>query len=142
MSFWHEKEGKRLFQELPLYNVLIEKPRIKRVKNIYLLPFTPFYGEFSIVKISGAFKRYTRSYKIEIIDAKDPLTQLETSKSRVEDFFKDLLDEMRGFKYQITVKVLLRKHKNYGHMKFVLVYFNSTTTTLVNLEYDLDKSFQ
>ena len=29
MSFWDEKEAKRLFQELPFYNVLIEKPRIE-----------------------------------------------------------------------------------------------------------------
>ena len=25
MSFWDEKEAKRLFQELPFYNVLIKK---------------------------------------------------------------------------------------------------------------------
>ena len=33
MSFRNEKETKRLFQELPFYNVLIEKPRIKHLKN-------------------------------------------------------------------------------------------------------------
>ena len=33
MSFWHEKEAKGLFQELPFYNTFIEKPRIKRLKN-------------------------------------------------------------------------------------------------------------
>ena len=27
MSFWDEKEAKILFEELPFYNVLIEKPR-------------------------------------------------------------------------------------------------------------------
>ena len=37
MSFRDEKEAKRLFQELPFCNVLIEKPRIKRLKNIVLL---------------------------------------------------------------------------------------------------------
>ena len=31
MSFWDEKEAKSLFQELPFYNVLIEKPKL----NIY-----------------------------------------------------------------------------------------------------------
>ena len=50
MSFWDEKEAKRLSQELPFYNVLIEKPRIKRVKNIDLLHGLPFYDELSIVK--------------------------------------------------------------------------------------------
>ena len=34
MGFWNEKEAKRLFQELPLYNALIEKPRIKHLWGI------------------------------------------------------------------------------------------------------------
>ena len=43
MSFWDEKAAKRLFQELQFYNVLIEKPRIKRLKNIDLMRELPFY---------------------------------------------------------------------------------------------------
>ena len=73
MIFGMKKTPKRLFQELPFYNVLIEKPRIKRVKNTDLLHELPFYDKLSIVKILEAFKRYVRSYKIEMIDSKDPL---------------------------------------------------------------------
>ena len=71
MGFWNEKEAKRLFQELPLYNALIEKPRIKHLKNIDLLHKLPFYEELSIVNISQAFKRYARSYKVKIVDSKE-----------------------------------------------------------------------
>ena len=49
---------------------------------------------------------------------------------------------MKGFKYQITVKVLLSKQKGDGEIEFAPVYFNSTTKTMINLEYDLDKSSQ
>ena len=94
MSFWEEKEAKRLSQELPFYNVLIEKPRIKRVENTDLLHKLPFFDESNIVKISQAFKRYARSYQIEIIDSKYPLVQLEASKSSIENLFKDLLHGM------------------------------------------------
>ena len=59
MSFWDKK--KKLFQELPFYNVLIEKPRIKRVKNIELLHELPSYDELSIVKLLQTFKRYSTS---------------------------------------------------------------------------------
>ena len=55
------------------------------------------YDELSVVEISKAFKRYVRSYKIEIIDSKDPLAQLGASKSSIEDLFKDLLIEMKRF---------------------------------------------
>ena len=47
MSFWDEKEAKRLFQRLPFYNVLIEKAKIKSLKNIDLLHDLPFYDELS-----------------------------------------------------------------------------------------------
>ena len=52
------------------------------------------------------------------------------------------MDEMKGFTYQITVKVLLSKHKGKGGIEFAPVYFNSTTKTVINLKYDLNKSFQ
>ena len=55
--------------------------------------------------------------KVELIDKKDPLTQLEASKSTIKDLFNDLLDETKCFKYQITVKMLLKKQK-YSHRIF------------------------
>ena len=82
-EFWNEK----LFQILPFHNALIEKPKIKHLSNIELLHELPFYNELSVVEISKAFRRYARSYKIEIIDPKDPLAQLEVSKSSTEDLF-------------------------------------------------------
>ena len=142
MSFRDEKEAKRLFQELPFCNVLIEKPRIKRLKNIVLLHELSFYDELSIEKISKAFTRYARSYRTEIIDLKDPLVQLEPNKSSIKDLFKDLLVETNGFKYQITMKVLLRKYKENESIKFDSIHFNSTTKTVINSEYGLDKYFQ
>ena len=51
------------------------------------------------------------SYKVELVQKKDPLIQLETSKSSIKDLSNDLLDETKGFKYQITVKVLLKNTK-------------------------------
>ena len=113
MSFGGKKEGKRFFQELPFYDVLIEKSRINYVKNIDLLHEIPFYDELSTVKISEVFKRCARSYAIEIIDPKDPSKdpRLEDSISCIIELFKDLLEEIKGFKYQITVRVLLWKHR-------------------------------
>ena len=139
MSFWDEK---RLFQELPSYNVLIEKPQIKRLSNTDLLHELPFYNELSLLQISKAFNGYPRSYKIEITDLKDPLVQLEASKSSIKDLFNDLLNEMKGFKYQVAVKVLLSKYRGNGDIKFSPVYFNSATKTVINSKYMLDKSFQ
>ena len=49
------------------------------------------------------------SYKIKIIERKDPIVQLEASKLSIKNLFSNLLNETKAFKYQITVKVLLKK---------------------------------
>ena len=49
---------------------------------------------------------------------------------------------MKGFKYQITVAVLLSKEKGNGDIEYSSVYFNSVTKTVINSEFSLDKSFQ
>ena len=91
MIFWDEKEAKRLFKKLPFYNVLIEKPRIKYLKNIDFLHELSFYIELSIKQVSKAIKRYAKTYKIEITDPKDRLVQLEASKPSIREFFKRLI---------------------------------------------------
>ena len=50
------------------------------LSNVELLHELPFCDQLSVVKISVAFRRYVRSYKVEIIEPKDPLAQLEASK--------------------------------------------------------------
>ena len=49
---------------------------------------------------------------------------------------------MKGFKNQITVKVLLSKYKGNGGKEFAPVYFNSSTKTVINFEYNIDKYFK
>ena len=56
--------------------------------------------------------------------------------------FKDLLNEIRGFKYQITLAVLLRKIKKDENIEYSPVYFNSTTKTVINNKFNIDQLFQ
>ena len=97
------------FKELPFYNKSIEKPKVKRLKDIDRLAELRFYEQLSVIKTDQALTGYAISYKVEIIERNDPIVQLETSKLSIKDLFKDLLNETKGFKYQITVKVLLKK---------------------------------
>ena len=111
------------FKELPFYNKHIEKPKIKRLKNIDLLSELPFYEELNVIKTDHAFKGYAMSYKVELVEKKDPLIQLEASKSSIKDLFNDLLDETKGFKYQITLKLLLKNTKKLklNFLLFILI---------------------
>ena len=129
------------FKELPFYNTYIEKPKIKRLKNILLLSELPFYQELSVVKANKAFRGYAMTYKVKLFDKKDPLSQLEASKSSIKDLLNDLLDEIKCFKYQITIKILLKKYKC-TEIEFSPVYFNSTTKAVINHTFHLEKAFQ
>ena len=129
------------FKELPFYNKHIEKPKIKRLKNIDLLSELPFYEELNVIKTNHAFRGYAMSYKVEIIEKKDPIKQLEASKSSIKDLFSDLLNETKGFNYQIMLKVMLKKYKPNGEIEFRPFYFNSTTKTVINHKFSLGNAF-
>ena len=82
---------------------------MKRLKNIDQLAELSFYERLSMIKTGQAFRGYAMSYKVEIFERKDPIVQLEASKLSIKGLFSDLLNETRGFKYQITVTVSLKK---------------------------------
>ena len=82
------------------------------------------------------------SYKVELVEKKDPVVQLEASKSSIKDLFSNLLNEIKSFKYQIAVKILLKKYKLNEKIEFDPVYFNSVTKLVINNKFKLEKSFQ
>ena len=73
---------------------------------------------------------------------KDPVEQLEASKSSIKDLLNDVLNETKHFKYQITLKVTLKKYKPNEEVEFRPVYFNSTTKAVINHKYSLENAFQ
>ena len=70
------------------------------------------------------------------------ILQIEASKLSIKDLFNDLLNETKGFKYQVIVKVLLKKYRSNSEIEFTPVYFNSSAKTIINHRYKLDQSFQ
>ena len=56
--------------------------------------------------------------------------------------FNDLLNEAKGFKCQITVKVLLKKYKLNEEIEFGPVFCNSLTKTVINYRFRLENPFQ
>ena len=129
------------FKELPFYNKSIEKPKVKRLKNIDRLAELSFYEQLGVIKINQAFRRYTMLYKVEMIQRKDAIVQLGASESSIKDLFINLLNETKGFEYQITVKVLLKKYKLIEEMEFAPVYFNSFTKSSDKSQIQIRKFF-
>ena len=121
------------FKELPFYNKHIEKPKIKRLKNIDLLSELPFYEELNVIKTNHAFRGYAMSYKVEIIEKKDPIKQLEASKSSIKDLLNDLSNDLPN-----NTKSYVKEYKPNGEIEFRPVYFNSTTKTVRNHKFCLN----
>ena len=86
-----------------------------------MLSELPLYEELNIIKTNHLFRGYAISYRVEILEKKDPIEQLEASKSSVKDMFSDLLNETKEFRP---------------------VYFNSTTKTVINHKISLENVFQ
>ena len=72
------------------------------------------------------------SYKVQRIEKNDPIVKLEANKLSIKTLFSDLLNELKGFKYQITKEVLSKKYKLNREIEFRPVYFNSATKTVTN----------
>ena len=77
---------------------------------------------------------------IEIVERKDLIVQLEASKLSIKNLFDDLLNETKDFKYQITVKFLLKTWKRNREIEFAPVYFNSWTKTVINNRFKVEDS--
>ena len=136
--YWDES---KIFKILPFYNSHIDIPKIKKFSNIRLLKELPFFNDLNIVKNKTVFSGYAQSYKIEIVDKKDVIIQLKSSEISIKYLFKDVLIEMKGFKYQVTLQVLLSKVKSIGFIECSTVYFIFLTKTVIGKKYHLNESF-
>ena len=81
------------FKEHPFYNKPIEKTKVKRLKKIDQLAELPLYEQPSVIKTNHAFRGYAMSYKVEIIEKKESIVQLEVNKLNITDLFKLLMKQ-------------------------------------------------
>ena len=79
----------------------------------------------------------------QISRKKDPIKQIEASKSSIKDLVSDLSNEKKkDFEYQITLKFTLKKYKPNNEIEFRPVYFISATKTVINHKFSLENAFQ
>ena len=81
------------------------------------------------------------SYKLKLVEKKDPIERLEASKSSIKDLLNDLLNETNGFKQQITLKVTLKNTKalKLNLLQFILIQQEST---VINHKFSLENAFE
>jgi len=87
-----------------------------------------------IAQTEKALKGYTKSYEIEVRDEMDPLKQLNITKIGVEYELKKQLEQLKGYKFVLTLKVTFEKTE-----QIKTAYFNSQPQMVLN-EKDIDLS--
>ena len=68
---------------------------------------------------------------MKLLIKKDVIIQLKSSEISIENLFKHLLVEMKGFKHQVTLYILLSKIKSSDLIEYSTVYLNSLTNTVI-----------
>ena len=67
---------------------------------------------------------------------------MSVSKTSIKNLFDELFGEKRGFKYIISVKIILKKQINDNEFDPKTLYFNSLIKTVINRRYHLNDSFE
>ena len=100
----------------------IPKPR---TKTPVPLPRT------KIEQVAKAMKGYTKSFEIGIKNNKDPLAQLQNTRKSTEYHIRNILESMKGLKFDETLKVTFKKLVKDGTLDKT-AYFNSKAQTIIN----------
>ena len=92
-----------------------------------------------ISQTEKALKGYTKSYEIEVRDEMDPLKQLNITRRGVEYELKKQLEQLKGCKFVLTLKVTFEKIEQKDKTITKTAYFNSHPQIILN-EKDIDLS--
>ena len=93
-----------------------------------------------IEQTDKALKGYTKSYEISIKNNKDPLAQMQNTRKAIEHHVIALLNEMKGLKFNETLKITFEKQKG-DELIEKEAYFNAKPQTVTN-EIEIDNLLQ
>ena len=103
----------------------------------------PIYDSVGISRREHALKYYAETYDVEIIDRIILADSLFLAKSSIINLFKDILREKRGFKYNLEIKVTLKRWNNaINRFDIETIYIRSEPVTVTNQRFNLSTSYE
>ena len=131
-----------------LSDVLAFPPKIKKrskrlTKYQILSNILSFFISAGISRKQYAFRNYAGTYNVEVMDTKSLDDSLFLAKRSINDFFKDLLEEKKGFKYILSTRVTFKKWNNPTNTYNIdTIYCNSDPITVTNQRFDLNSAYE
>ena len=103
----------------------------------------PFFDSAGISRKQTAFRNYAGTYEVEVMDSKSLDDSFFLAKRSINDFFRDLLEEKRGFKYILSTTVTLKKWNNPTNTYDIdTIYRNSDSITVTNQIFNLNNAYE
>ena len=96
-----------------------------------------------IVRSEHAHQYYAEIYNVEIADRISLDDSLFLAKRSINDLFKDLLREKRGFKYNLEIIVTLKRSNNaINRFHIEKVYIKTHAITVTNQRFNLNSAYE
>ena len=132
----------QLSKELPFFPRKSKKPK-RLTKHHILKNILPYHDSVGTLRKQHAFRNYSGTYEVEVLDRINLNDSLFLAKSTIIDLFLDLLKEKRSFKYILSVKVTLKRWNNKTNTYDIDTSFpNSDTITVTKQRFDLNTSYE
>ena len=94
-----------------------------------------------ITKWPHAFKGYTSSYNVEVLNSYNPVQQLKDNESAIKNKLEKLFSEFRGFKFLTTPVLELKKIEKDNKPKYDTCHSHSKAEAIINVS-DIDEVFE
>ena len=103
----------------------------------------PFYDTVGILRREHAHRYCAETYDVEVMDTKSLDDSLFLAKRSINDLFKDLLREKRGFKYNLEAAVTLKRWNNATNTyDIVTKHIKAKAITVMNQRFNLSSAYE
>ena len=133
----------QLSKELP-FHPLERKKRPKRLtKHQILQNVLPLYDSGGIFRREHTYRGSADTYDVEVIGNKSLDDSLFLAKRSINDLFRDLLREKRGFKYNLVTIVTLKRWNNaINRYDIETVHIKTKAITVTNQRFNLNSAYE
>ena len=98
-----------LFKNIKINKNKTIKKQLKMMKEIKREHFKIMKPKIKIEQLAKALKGHVESFKISVINNKDPLLQLQKTRKAIEKHIIKILTSKKGLKFIETLKVTFKK---------------------------------
>ena len=95
------------------------------------------YKNAKITELSHAYRGYASTYNVKVFNFFDPERQLKDTESAIRNKLKDILPEVKGFKFMMALVLEFKKIESDDETKYSMFYLLWRAETIIN-ESDID----